>query len=362
MNRRTPELFSRRTFVSTAVPALTGAVWAANDSTRRPPVRAGLLITQHGHLDGKMRAMLNSPDYDVVCACEPDPVTRRKRQNQQDFRKLRWVSEEELLGDASIQLVIVEPIVVADAIGYGRKVIDAGKHLHLEKPPSNRMQPFRELVEEARRRRLLLQMGYLWRFHEGIAAAMNAARQGWLGHVYMMRGTINTDLTAQARLPLAQYRGGMMFELGCHLIDRVVDLWGRPLKVHSWLRHDTPENDRLADNTLAVLEYEKAIATVVCSASMPGHTEHRSFELIGTDGVVLIQPIEPGNRMRIRLRKPCGPYAAGWQEVNFPDQTRFVADMRELARAIQNRESLRYSYDYELLVQETILRAAEEPV
>jgi len=329
----------------------------AADGTR---IRTGLLVTQHGHLDGKLHAMLASHDYEVVCASEPDAATRRRRQAQPHFRDLKWVSEEELLNDRSIQLVLVETLAPEEAIPYGKKVIAAGKHLHLEKPPGNRMRPFRELVEEARQRKLLLQTGYMWRFHEGISAAIEAARQGWLGDVYMLRGTINTELTAQARAPLARYRGGMMFELGCHLVDRIVDLWGRPKGVRSLLRHDMRFNDVLADNTLAVLEYEKSIALVVCSAAMPGHTQHRSFELIGTEGVMMVQPVEPGNTLRACLRRARGSYVAGWQEIKFPDQPRYVGDMKELARALKSGHPLRYSYDFELLVQETMLRAAGE--
>jgi predicted dehydrogenase len=325
-------------------------------------IRTGLLVTHHGHLDGKLQVMLRSPDYEVVSACEPDEAIRRRRQSQAGFRDLKWVSEEELLADKSIELILVETLAPADAVPYGKKAIAAGKHLHLEKPPGNRMAPFRELVEEARRRRLLLQTGYMWRFHEGIRACIEAARQGWLGHVYMLRGTINTDLTPQAREPLTLYRGGMMFELGCHLIDRVVDLWGRPKAIRSFLRHDTPSNDTLADNTLAVLEYDKAMALVISSTGMPGHTEHRSFELIGTEGTMMVQPVEPGNTLRACFRKACGPYKAGWQEVKFPDQPRYAGDMKELARALKSGQPLQYSYDFELLVHETMLRAAGEPV
>ena len=102
------------------------------------------------------------------------------------------------------------------------------------------------------------------------------------------------------------------------------------------------------------------MAVVVSSANMPHHTGHRSFELIGTDGVVIVQPIEPGNVVRVCLRKAAGPYREGWQEIRIPDQTRFVADVAELARAIRSRGPLHYSYDYELLVHETMLRAAGE--
>ena len=57
-----------------------------------------------------------------------------------------------------------------------------------------------------------------------------------------------------------------MFELGGHVIDRTIELLGRPGKVHSWLRHDTSYPDKLADNNLAVLEYPKALAVIAQSA------------------------------------------------------------------------------------------------
>lgn len=95
-----------------------------------------------------------------------------------------------------------------------------------------------------------------------------------------MRGTIHTNIGDDSRRELARFKGGMMFELGCHQIDRVVDLLGRPGTVKSWLKQNVTGTEGLADNTLAV---------ITTSARMPGHTEHRSLEVIGSDGAVLIQ-------------------------------------------------------------------------
>jgi predicted dehydrogenase len=345
---------NRRNFLG----AMSAAAASPAQEKNRNRVRAALLGTGHSHAITKLRTMLSSPDYDVRCVCEPDLKSRVQREADPAWRGLRWASEEELLADPSIQLVVVE-CAVWDAIRLGGKVIAAGKHLHLEKPPGDSMPPFRSLVEEARARKLLLQMGYIWRFHEGIAAAMEAARQGWLGEVYMMRGTINTDVAEEARLRFARYSGGIMFELGSHQIDRAVGLWGRPKAVRSWLRHDTAAQDRLADNTLAVLEYEKSLAVITCAARMAGQSEHRSYELIGTDGTFVIQPVEPGTKVRVSMRTARGPYRAGWQEVEIPPQIRFAGDFRDLAHAIQTGGPLKYSYDYELLVQETLLRVCD---
>jgi predicted dehydrogenase len=347
----------RRQFLTAAT---AGASWAASvASAKVNPIRTGLLSTQHGHLNGKLKAMLDSPHYEVVAACEPDETQRRKRQSEELFQGLRWVSQDELLSDSSIDLVVVE-CRVWDAIPFGNAVIAANKHLHLEKPPTEELEPFRRLVEDAREKKLLLQMGYLWRFHEGSMRAFEAMQQGWLGDVYMVRGTINTNLDDEARAVAARYDGGIMFELGCHMVDRVVDFLGRPRATKSWIRHDTNRPDKLADNTLAVFEYERALGLTVSSALMPNQTEHRSLEIIGSDGSIMIQPMEPVPQMRVNMRRARGPYREGWQDIQLPPQPRYVADFKELARALQTETPLKYSYDYELMLQESVLRASGE--
>jgi predicted dehydrogenase len=217
------------------------------------------------------------------------------------------------------------------------------------------------MVEEARRKNLLFQTGYMWRWHEGIGAAIDAAKKGWLGEVYMMRGSINADRTREGRALEAKYKGGGFFELGGHLIDRVVELWGRPKKTTSILRHHTSIDDSLADSNVAVLEYDKSLAVITQAPSMYGSDEHRSFELLGTDGSVIVQPAESRHpKMKVGLRKAQGPYKAGWQEIALTPQTRFTGDFKELARALKSGQPLKLSYDHELTVHETLLRASRE--
>jgi hypothetical protein len=45
------------------------------------------------------------------------------------YRELRWVSQDQLLGDSSIQLVVVES-AVGDAIPLGKMVIGANSAEH----------------------------------------------------------------------------------------------------------------------------------------------------------------------------------------------------------------------------------------
>jgi predicted dehydrogenase len=269
------------------------------------------------------------------------------------------MSEEELLRDPSINMIVVE-CRAWEALPWGKQVIDAGKHLHLEKPPGNDWNAFKQLMNEARDNKLLVQAGYLWRWHEGVMAAIDAAKKGWLGEVFMVRGTMNSDRDAEQRATEAHYKGGGLFELSGHVIDRVIEVLGRPRAVKSWLRHDTSVPDKLADNNLAVFEYDKALAVITQSAKMSGSGDHRSFEILGTDGSFVLNPESNPPRMQVNMRKPQGPYKAGWQNITLPPQPRFVGDFKELARAIKSGQPLKHSYDHELLLQETLLRASGE--
>ena len=328
-------------------------------SAAETKIRTGMLGTRHSHFAGKLKALMDSPHYEIAGIVENDAAARLRLQKDAQTASLRYLSEHDLLNDPSIKLIVVE-CNAWEAVPWGQKVIDAGKHLHLEKPPGNDWHAFQELMSEGRRKKLLVQLGYLWRWHEGLMAAIDAAQTGWLGEVFMVRGTMNSDRDPEQRAKEAHYKGGGLFELSGHVIDRVVEVLGRPKAVKSWLRHDTSFPDKLADNNLSVFEYDKALAVITQSAKMSGSGDHRSFEILGTDGSFVLNPESNPPRMQVNMRKAQGPYKAGWQNVTLGPQPRFVGDFKELARAIQSNQPLKHSYDHELLLQETLLRASGE--
>jgi predicted dehydrogenase len=174
----------------------------------------------------------------------------------------------------------------------------------------------------------------------------------------MIRATINSDRDMKQRAVEARFPGGSMFELGGHMIDRVIAMLGRPAEVRHWLRHDTKIQDTVKDNTLAVFEYPSAVAIIV--SSNRDAANHRALEVIGSDGSIMIEPMEPVPTLRSRMREARGPYQKGAQEVKLGAQPRFIKDFRDLARAIKSGTPLRYSYDHELLLHETLLRASGE--
>ena len=124
------------------------------------------------------------------------------------------------------------------------------------------------------------------------------------------------------------------------------------------LRHDSDFADGLADNTLAVFHYQRAVAMIESSAMESEGFQRRRLEICGTEGTIVVEPIEPP-AVRLHLKEPGNGYSAGWQPVPVPDTPRYERDLRELARCVRNHEEPAFSKDHDYAVQETILRACE---
>jgi predicted dehydrogenase len=156
---------------------------------------------------------------------------------------------------------------------------------------------------------------------------------------------------------LAAFPGGMMFDLGCHLIDALIGLLGRPRTITPFLRRDSACEDTLADNTVAVFEFDRAVAVLETAAMEVGAGQRRQLAVCGTEGTVIVQPIEPP-AVRLCLRQPEAGYQAGWQAVPVENVPRYVRDFEEFAACIRGERQPSYDYDHDEAVQEAVLKSS----
>lgn len=342
---------NRREFVVCGSAAVAGMAASLIPAAEAPPakIKIGFLGGAHSHALEKWKTVRALDEYELVGLCEESLQVREA------FSKFgaKVLSREELF--ARCEVVAVESAVRNHARD-ARLALEAGKHVHIEKPPAVTLNECKELVRLAREKKRLLQTGYMWRFHPGIDRAIEAAQRGWLGEVFLIRGTINTLVDAKRRPEWAEFKGGTMFELGCHLIDAVVRTLGQPAKVTTHLQRRG--GDDLADNCVSVFEFPKTQAIVTSATIQPNAFAQRSFEILGTNGMARVQPIEPPT-LTFDLAKPAGPYKAGAQEIDLPAYRRYLPEFTELAASIRSGQPLSVSPDTELVVQETLLRACE---
>jgi len=323
-------------------------------------IKIGMIGTGHSHAEGKLAVLRTSPDYEVVGVVEPDAELARAARQGKSYQDVPFLSEEQLFNTPELVAVAIETRV-PDLLAAAERAVEAGKHVHFEKPGGASLPRFRRILDTAARKHLVVQMGYMYRYNPGIVFLRNALQQGWLGEPFEIHAVMSKVVTPVARRAHAEFAGGMMFELGSHLIDLVVGLLGRPSEITSFLQHAAAVDDRLADNTLAVLQYPKALASIKSSALEVEGGDRRHFVVCGTEGTCHVQPLDEPNAY-LTLSKPRGDYKKGHQEIRFGEYPRYAGDMADLARIIRGDKEPDFSYDHDLTVLETLLRAAKMPV
>ncbi len=324
-------------------------------------IKIGQIGTSHAHAAGKMRTLRKLDDlYEVVGIVENDDRQEAIARKQQVYQDIPWMTEAQLLNMEDLDAVAVET-AVTDLVPTALRCIEAGVHVHLDKPAGETLSTFRKLLDMAYRKNLEVQMGYMFRYNPAFQLCYKAVREGWLGDIFELHGVISKKIDADRRRELAKYEGGSMFELGCHLIDSMVYVLGKPIKVTPYMRRTNPQ-DNLTDNQLAVCEYSVATTSIRSTLVEPFGVKRRQFVVCGTEGTVEIRPLEPP-KLLLALTKPKGEYEKGYQEVELePMEGRYHGDFIDLAKIIRNEKEPDFSPQHNLNVQETVLRASGLPV
>jgi len=348
---------SRRTFVSRSAGAASALAFPCvlTRAAQPPKIRIGQIGTLHPHAGGKMTSIRKLPDtFELVGIVEPDEERKRAVENSKTWRGLKWLSQEQLLNTKGLQVVAVET-AVRDLVPTAMSCIQAGKHIHLDKPAGPSMSACRALHAAANQRGLTIQMGYMLRYNPAFQLLFQMARDGWLGRITELSAMMGKKGGDRMRQQLAEFSGGGMFELACHIIDAMVTVLGKPDKVTAHNRRSHPEKDSFADNQMAVYDYPHGIATIRCNHLDPFGFPRRFFNVTGELGSAFINPLEPP-KMRIALDRPRGRFKKGFQDVPLPKTTdRYVEEFIEFAKVIRGEKKLAWDSQHDLAVHEAVL-------
>ncbi|MBC8453120.1 MAG: Gfo/Idh/MocA family oxidoreductase, partial [Chloroflexi bacterium] len=286
--------------------------------------------TKHGHAQGVLQVMLDHPEVEVTGVYEPDVARRKQVENSGGWNQVKFVdSPSEFLDDPSVVCIASEG-ANKESLGFTEEIVTAGKHVFYDKPAGDDYQRFERVVEKVRAQGTMLQMGYMFRKHDGFERIANWARSGFLGHIFQVRAHMSTWIPEKnpegiqtGREGLAHFKGGIMYDLGGHMLDQVVWLLGRPNKVSRFFQNSASETREMMDNTLGVFEYTNAIATVDIAA-IESRPMARRFEVYGTKGSAIMEPFEPADTIQLTLEEDQGEFNKGINIVKIEDRARYV--------------------------------------
>ncbi len=314
----------------------------------------------HDHSTATMECARKYPDiFEVAGIVEPDESIRKQFGSAPAYKGIPWLSEEELFRRSDIDAVFCEGHELR-SVSDAQKCIDNGLHVHLDKPGGICYPSFERLVNDADRKGLTLQMGYMYRYNPAMEYTLEQVKNGKLGRITGIDGSFSICHDLYKRRWLKQFPGGMMFFLGCHIIDMIHLLNGVPDAVLSLNRSSELDNDGSLDTGFAVLEYPHGVCSVRVNATEVNGYSRRHLVVCGSKGTIEIRPLEGPTRLRETPASEIRSHQlvdAGYEL--FPGYLagRYDKMMLEFAQCVSGEKKNPYLPEYELDVQKSVMQA-----
>lgn len=137
---------------------------------------------------------------------------------------------EELLDDENIELVVVNVPNVLH-YDYAMQCLSAGKHVIVEKPFTVTLAQANELIQLAEKNKLLLSVFQNRRWDSDFLTVKRIIRSGILGEIKEAEfhyDRYNEALSPKAHKEVPEKGTGIIYDLGSHLIDQALQLFGMP--------------------------------------------------------------------------------------------------------------------------------------
>jgi predicted dehydrogenase len=216
-------------------------------------------------------------------------------------------SPEALFADDEIELVVI-PTPNETHFPLAAQALAAGKHVVVDKPFTLTTAEAKDLIALARRHDRLLSVFHNRRWDSGFLTLQAVLREGVLGRVAHFESHFDRYRPqVQARWREAGgLGGGLWYDLGSHLLDQAVQLFGIPDSI--WLDLARQRDGAVADDWFhAVLRYGEMRVILHGSALVAAAGPH--FTVHGSSGSFVKFGLDP---QEDALKAGLQPGAPGW--------------------------------------------------
>ncbi len=190
---------------------------------------------------------------------------------------------EEVLKNPSIKLIVIcTPHYLH--VEQAEKALEAGKHVVIEKPVALKSDDFVRLMEIAKKTNRFIFPYHNRRWDGDFMTIKKIIREKLLGKLVTFESRFdryNPDITRAEWRYIREDGGGNLFDLGTHLIDQAVVLFGKPKSVFCLL-YQQREGSKVNDSFDLKLIYPKLTASLRASVFVKENGPR--FEAHGTLG------------------------------------------------------------------------------
>lgn len=324
------------------------------------PLRIIWVGNAHSHAALNMQAVKAHPEAFTVVGVS-DLNEEKDKDTYEGFARIPF---EEALKRSDVDAFIIEA-GKENEVYYGIRCAEAGFPIFMDKPGSENLAEYKKLLDIIGEKNLPFALGYMFRHNENILKAEQLVKDGELGDVYSIEAQMSVRHPKERREPLKIYKGGMMYFLGCHLIDVICTVQGFPDEVLPFNYSTGTEGVNLDDCGLALLRYGNKYSEVKTSAVEYNGYIRRRIVICGTEGTIEIAPLEftsePGKKqtgVHSTLKKdapnPWKDCSKEWPHESFD---RYYPMLLQFAQQVREGAPRLRSLEYEYKLMETIIRA-----
>jgi len=225
-----------------------------------------------------------------------------------DVRVVRTL--EDLLADDGIGLVVIATPNTTHA-GIARRCLEAGRHVVIDKPIATASSEAAPLIKLARQAGRLLSVYHNRRWDGDFLTVQRLVANGTCGRPVMFESHFDRyrpGLRPAAWRERAEPGSGVLFDLGSHLVDQAVALFGLPEAVTADARLE--RDGAVADDAFDVMLHYTRMRALLRGTMLACEPGPR-FVLHGTDGTYVKHHVDPQEG---RLKGGETPGEADWGE------------------------------------------------
>lgn len=324
---------------------------------------------RHEHAAGKMDSLRRMTDiFDVAGVVdEKDFAHNATYLDSEDMLVLPYEGLPRLTLDEALNLPGLDAVLVEvpnlDLVPVAMMCMERNIPMHMDKPGSPDLAAYKKLLDGCAARGVPFQMGFMFRTNPALTKLRELVSAGILGTILELDMNMSHNYGGDIyQHYVATLPGGAMYNLGCHDIDFIVSLLGVPEKVTAFGKKVSRIAPDALNNTMAVLEYEKAIVSIRVNVLKGRGGFYRRLSIAGTNGVFELMPVECFNgelTATLDLKEAMGGFEKGVNELSFGRQIdRYASQLEEFAKVVRGEIENPYTYEHDYQTHKVILGAA----
>lgn len=301
--------------------------------------------------------------FEIVGYALPENEREKFPQRMEIFEGYTEMTVDEILNNPEIEAVTIET-EEEYLTKYATMAAEHGKHIHMEKPGTPALDKFENLINIVKTNNTVFHIGYMYRYNPVIMNLMKEIKNGELGEIISVDAQMSCLYETDGRQWLEKFPGGMLYFLGCHLIDLILQIKGTPENIIPLSKATGVNGTTAQDFGMVAFEYNNGVSTAKSSSMETGGFVRRQLVVTGSKKTVDIHPLEyyaggddPSYQFTEKTEYSSKEWGNKGEHSRSDNFHRYNAMMASFAEMVRGDKVNPYTYDYELELFKTLLKS-----